>query len=228
MPLHRRLPKYGMTKIKKNYKIVNLRGLERMLLNQNIQSGGIFVLPFILSQNLSVKNQEFKLLSEGDIYSKCLIYTNSVSEAAREKVKLAGGDVICVKSGRFSATEVILSESEKMKIFSYTDENKGDLRAGEEFNFCVDVVIDSEERDLEGEELSVDRLKVFLDIPEADLTKTFHDVVDNPEKYGETEVIYRLRFPLVFQNAGKKDFALGFLYDNSIVASQESSFVICK
>jgi len=87
MPLIRRLPKRGFTRIfKKEYNIVNLRSLEEKF-NDNEE-----VTPSTLKQKgLVKKDLPIKILASGEITKKLKVKVAGFSKSAREKILKAGG-----------------------------------------------------------------------------------------------------------------------------------------
>ena len=90
MPLIRRIPKRGFNNaaFKKNYAIVNLADLNEF------EDGATINESVLLEANL-IRGKYFgvKVLGNGDITKKLTITVDKVSEAAREKIEKAGGDV---------------------------------------------------------------------------------------------------------------------------------------
>jgi len=89
MPLIRRLPKRGFTRIfKKEYNIVNVRSLEERF-NDNEE-----VTPSTLKQKgLVKKDLPIKILGSGEITKKLKVKVAGFSKSAREKILKAGGSV---------------------------------------------------------------------------------------------------------------------------------------
>ena len=89
MPLIRRLPKRGFTRIfKKEYNIVNVRSLEEKF-NDNEE-----VTPSTLKQRgLVKKDLPIKILGSGEITKKLKVKVAGFSKSAREKILKAGGSV---------------------------------------------------------------------------------------------------------------------------------------
>jgi large subunit ribosomal protein L15 len=89
MPLIRRLPKRGFTRIfKEEYNIVNVRSLEEKF-NDNEE-----VTPSILKQRgLVKKDLPIKILGSGEITKKLKVKVAGFSKSAREKILKAGGSV---------------------------------------------------------------------------------------------------------------------------------------
>jgi large subunit ribosomal protein L15 len=89
MPLIRRLPKRGFTRIfKQEYNIVNLRSLEERF-NDNEE-----VTPSTLKERgLIRKDLPIKVLGSGEITKKLKVKVAGLSNSAREKILRAGGTV---------------------------------------------------------------------------------------------------------------------------------------
>jgi len=89
MPLIRRLPKRGFTRIfKEEYNIVNIRSLEEKF-NDNEE-----VTPSTLKQRgLIKKDLPIKILGSGEITKKLKVTVAGFSKSAREKILKAGGSV---------------------------------------------------------------------------------------------------------------------------------------
>lgn len=89
MPLIRRLPKRGFTRIfKKEYNIVNVRNLEEKF-NDNEE-----VTPSTLKQRgLVKKDLPIRILGSGEITKKLKVKVAGFSKSAREKILKAGGSV---------------------------------------------------------------------------------------------------------------------------------------
>ncbi len=89
MPLIRRLPKRGFTRIfKEEYNIVNIRSLEEKF-NDNEE-----VTPSTLKQKgLIKKDLPIKILGSGEITKKLKVTVAGFSKSAREKILKAGGSV---------------------------------------------------------------------------------------------------------------------------------------
>lgn len=89
MPLIRRLPKRGFTRIfKEEYNIVNVRSLEEKF-NDNEE-----VTPSTLKQRgLIKKDLPIKILGSGEITKKLKVAVAGFSKSAREKILKAGGSV---------------------------------------------------------------------------------------------------------------------------------------
>jgi len=89
MPLIRRIPKRGFTRIfKKEYNIVNVRNLEEKF-NDNEE-----VTPSTLKQRgLVKKDLPIKILGSGEITKKLKVKVAGFSKSAREKILKAGGRV---------------------------------------------------------------------------------------------------------------------------------------
>jgi len=89
MPLIRRLPKRGFTRIfKEEYNVVNLRSLEEKF-NDNEE-----VTPSTLREKGLVKRElPIKILGSGEITKKLKVKVDGFSKNAREKILKAGGTV---------------------------------------------------------------------------------------------------------------------------------------
>jgi len=89
MPLIRRLPKRGFTRIfKQEYNIVNLRSLEEKF-DDNEE-----VTPSTLQEKRLIKKDlPVKILGSGEITKKLKVKVNGFSKSAREKILKAGGSI---------------------------------------------------------------------------------------------------------------------------------------
>jgi len=89
MPLIRRLPKRGFTRIfKEEYNVVNLRSLEEKF-NDNEE-----VTPSTLREKGLVKRElPIRILGSGEITKKLKVKVAGFSNSAREKILKAGGTV---------------------------------------------------------------------------------------------------------------------------------------
>ncbi len=85
MPLHRRLPKRGFTNIfKKEYAVVNLERIAAL--------GESAVDPAVLHKaGLVGKNDQVKILGDGDLKSAVTVRAHKFSKSAQEKIAKAGG-----------------------------------------------------------------------------------------------------------------------------------------
>ena len=89
MPIHRRLPKRGITNIfKKEYAVLNLKDLDRF------ESGAVVDEAALVRAGLVKGRRDgVKLLGNGELKSSLTIRINKISQSAREKVEQAGGSV---------------------------------------------------------------------------------------------------------------------------------------
>jgi len=89
MPLIRRLPKRGFTRIfKKEYNIVNLRSLEEKFSdNEEVTASTL------KEKGLVKKGLPIKILGSGEITKKLMVKVAGFSKSAREKILKAGGSV---------------------------------------------------------------------------------------------------------------------------------------
>ena len=89
MPLHRRLPKRGVTNIfKKTYTIVSLRDLDRFEAGTTVDHQALAEAGLIKSADTPVK-----ILANGEISKPLTIDLDKVSRSAAEKIVAAGGSV---------------------------------------------------------------------------------------------------------------------------------------
>ncbi|MFB0527953.1 MAG: 50S ribosomal protein L15 [bacterium] len=89
MPLIRRLPKRGFTRIfKKEYNIVNLRSLE-----EKFDDNEEVTFSTLKQKGLVKKDLPTKILGSGEITKKLKVKVASFSKSAREKILKAGGSV---------------------------------------------------------------------------------------------------------------------------------------
>ncbi len=88
MPLHRRLPKRGVTNIlKTEYEVVNverLAGIEdKDITPEVLRKAGI----------VTSKNTKVKVLGHGDLSKAVTVHAHKFSKSAQEKIEKAGGKV---------------------------------------------------------------------------------------------------------------------------------------
>lgn len=87
-PLFRRLPKRGFTnaRFKKEFSIVNLAQLNEL-------AEGTVVTPELLIEKRIVRNllDGIKVLGEGELTTKLTVRAHAFSEAAKQKIEVAGG-----------------------------------------------------------------------------------------------------------------------------------------
>ena len=89
MPLIRRLPKRGFTRIfRQEFNIVNLRSLEEKF-NDNEEVNA----STLKQKGLVKKDLPIKVLGSGEITKKLKVKVDGFSESAREKILKAGGTV---------------------------------------------------------------------------------------------------------------------------------------
>lgn len=87
MPLIRKIPKRGFrSRAHLRYQIINLRDLSRVKDN--------LITPEVLEKSRLIKNKNepVKILGEGSINKAITIKDMVLSESAKEKIKLAGGE----------------------------------------------------------------------------------------------------------------------------------------
>jgi len=89
MPLQRRLPKRGFTKIfKKEYAIVSLADLDRFDANTRVDRQAL------LDAGLIGKGDRFvKILANGEVSKTFTVAVDKVSTGARQKIEAVGGTV---------------------------------------------------------------------------------------------------------------------------------------
>ena len=99
MPLYRRLPKRGFTKIKdKRVALINLSKIQQIVNKKKILRNTKINLPNLQKSNLiNSKYRKLKLLGSGDIKEKFDIEVNFVSKSAKEKIEKFGGKVTLIK-----------------------------------------------------------------------------------------------------------------------------------
>lgn len=97
MPLYRRIAIRGFSnaRFRTEYKVINIRDLEK-----NFQDGDIVDVEALMAKGLMKgRNVMVKLLGNGDLTKKLDVKLPALSASAAEKVKKAGGTVICGCSG---------------------------------------------------------------------------------------------------------------------------------
>jgi len=95
MSLTRRLPKRGFSnfEFKLSYKIINLNVLET-----NFDSENIINRESLLEKGLIKKRDKLiKVLGNGQVSKKLIIYADAFSDAAREAILVKGGEVHVIK-----------------------------------------------------------------------------------------------------------------------------------
>ena len=89
MPLQRRVPKRGFNNVfKKEYQIVNICAFDKIDITE--------ITPEVLEKKglIADRNKLIKILAKGDCGKAVKITADSISAAAAEKVKKAGGEVV--------------------------------------------------------------------------------------------------------------------------------------
>ncbi|MDD4203327.1 MAG: 50S ribosomal protein L15 [Candidatus Omnitrophica bacterium] len=95
MTLIRRLPKFGFSKVKMVYQIVNLAGLKDFSVNS------IVSIEELKKQGLIRHlNRPVKVLGIGDIDISLTVKANAFSKSAKEKIEKAGGKVEIVSNNK--------------------------------------------------------------------------------------------------------------------------------
>lgn len=95
MPLQRRVPKRGFNNVfKKEYQIINICVFEKIDIAE--------ITPEVLEKKgfITDRNKLIKILGTGDCTKAVKITTDSISAAAAEKIKKAGGEVIFRKKDK--------------------------------------------------------------------------------------------------------------------------------
>ncbi|MCF8061530.1 MAG: 50S ribosomal protein L15 [Deltaproteobacteria bacterium] len=88
MPMQRRLPKRGFTNLfRVEFKAVNLRDLDRF------EAGASVGPEELIEAGLIGKNDQVKLLGQGDVTRALQVKVHRVSGSARSKIEAAGGAV---------------------------------------------------------------------------------------------------------------------------------------
>ncbi len=89
MPLHRRVPKYGVKNINRvEYHGINLDMIQKLVDAKNITD----ITPEVLSENgLASKNDLVKILGRGELKSKVNIKAHAFSAKAQSSIEAAGG-----------------------------------------------------------------------------------------------------------------------------------------
>jgi large subunit ribosomal protein L15 len=91
MPLQMRLPKRGFNNINRvEYTAINVSVLEELAVKHNISE---FSTEVLRSLGIISKNEDVKILANGDITSKITVSFSKISESAADKIKAAGGTV---------------------------------------------------------------------------------------------------------------------------------------
>ena len=99
MPLYRRLPKRGFTKIKdKTIALINLSRIQEFAAKKKILTNNKVNLPNLQkSKILKNKYRKLKLLGSGDIKDKFDFEVHYISKSAKDKIEKAGGKVTLIK-----------------------------------------------------------------------------------------------------------------------------------
>ncbi|HMP32684.1 MAG TPA: 50S ribosomal protein L15 [Saprospiraceae bacterium] len=91
MPLQMRLPKRGFNNINRvDYTAINVSVLQELAEKHSITEFSIDVLRTL---GIVAKNEEVKILANGDITSSISVKFSKISESAVDKIKAAGGSV---------------------------------------------------------------------------------------------------------------------------------------
>ncbi len=99
MPLYRRLPKRGFSKIKpKDIALINLSKIQEIVSKKKIlPNTKINLLNLQKSKLIGNKYRKLKLLGSGDVKEKYDIEVNFISKSAKEKVEKIGGKITLIK-----------------------------------------------------------------------------------------------------------------------------------
>ena len=90
MPLYRRVPKFGF----KNPNRVELKPINLYALAELASKGVVEINPESLAENgLVSKNENFKILAEGELTTKVTVKAHAFSKKAIEIIEKAGGSV---------------------------------------------------------------------------------------------------------------------------------------
>jgi len=85
MPLHRRVPKRGFTNIfREEYAVVNLDRLAEL-------GESTITLEVLRQRGLAGKNEQVKVLGNGELKSALSVQAHKFSKSAQEKITAAGG-----------------------------------------------------------------------------------------------------------------------------------------
>lgn len=89
MPLFRRVPKYGFKNhFRKEYTVVNLDTLQKLVDNRNITS---FDNKVFLENGLVGKNDNVKILGKGELNAKVDVKSDAFSNSAKKAIEEQGG-----------------------------------------------------------------------------------------------------------------------------------------
>tara|TARA_Y100000590_G_scaffold464653_1_gene634635 strand:+ start:2163 stop:2615 length:453 start_codon:yes stop_codon:yes gene_type:complete len=99
MPLYRRLPKRGFSKIKpKDIALINLSKIQEIVSKKKIlPNTKINLLNLQKSKLIGNKYRKLKLLGSGEVKEKYDIEVNFISKSAKEKVEKIGGKITLIK-----------------------------------------------------------------------------------------------------------------------------------
>ncbi|WGH24664.1 MAG: 50S ribosomal protein L15 [Candidatus Shikimatogenerans bostrichidophilus] len=82
-PLYKRIPKFGLKKKNKRYKILNLNQIQNIINKYKIK---VINKKILIKLNLIKKNYRLKILSNGNIKKKIIIYADKFSKRVYDKI----------------------------------------------------------------------------------------------------------------------------------------------
>ena len=117
MPLHRRLPKRGFNKWRRqSFNEVNVGALQKAIDEKRLDGGkAIDVEALVAAGILRRERDGLRLLGEGDLKAKIAITVNHASAKAKSAVEKAGGSVTVIEPKVLAADEAKRKKSEAKK-----------------------------------------------------------------------------------------------------------------
>ena len=95
MPLQRRIPKFGFKNInRKEYKPVNLSDLQTLIDSKKID--GSITVNQLVEFGVVKKNDNVKILGNGELTSKLDVQAHKFSKSAKEAIEKLGGSAVTV------------------------------------------------------------------------------------------------------------------------------------
>lgn len=228
MPLYQRLPKRGMRAAKKFVCEVKTCEISRIIQRKGASTSVLIPETLLYRKRKSVFRQStVKLISSsGDIHDRYIVYVHRISSGARHEIEKVGGRVFLVANNFRAWTIKNNTGKDVMRVVTYTAADEAAPAVNQMFNFVVDLIIDKGEVDAYGNEIVADEFVFsFMSAASASGNGNFR-LPSNPAEVSDNESIYRLRLPISYSGAGKHDYSISCAYKNSIIGSDQSSFLI--
>ena len=116
MPIYMRLPKRGFKSInKKIFAEINLSDVQKGI-DAGVLTADITVASLVVSGLVKNVRDGVKLLARGEIKSKAKISVCAASEAAKEAVKKAGGEVVLLSDKEFREIKAGMKETKAANV----------------------------------------------------------------------------------------------------------------